>query len=102
MDTLHRHFSGKRRLDKTGRINQNGFTSEKVNDMKLLFEFCIKGSSRGYLRVEYFCRFGQFLVSTLPNFNQSEKGVALGFTNTLVEISKPSFDEDSQGNCESS
>lgn len=38
------------------------------------------------------------MVSTLPNFNQSEKGVALGFTNTLVEISKPSFDEDSQGN----
>ncbi len=37
------------------------------------------------------------MVSTLPNFNQSEKGVALGFTNTLVEISKPSFDEDSQG-----
>ena len=38
------------------------------------------------------------MVSTLPNFNQSEKGVALGFTNTLVEISQPSFDEDSQGN----
>ncbi len=37
------------------------------------------------------------MVSTLPNYNQSEKGLALGFTNTLVEISKPSFDEDSQG-----
>lgn len=48
-----------------------------------------------YTQINY--RFGQFMVSTLPNFNQSEKGVALGFTNTLVEISKPSFDEDSQG-----
>ena len=66
--------------------------------MKLSFEFYFKGSFHGYLRVEYFYRFGQFMVSTLPNFNQSEKGVALGFTNTLVEISKPSFDEDSQGN----
>ena len=38
------------------------------------------------------------MVSTLPNFNQSEKGIALGLTCTLGDISRPSFDDDSQGN----